>query len=55
MPSVPPTVSNSNAFSNALAAGGIVYVPYSEDHSVLEDYKAAPNYPSPSTYTYMEE
>ena len=50
----PPTVANSNAFSS-LPTDCIIYVPYSADHSVLAEYQAATNYPSSSTYTYVEE
>ena len=32
-----------------------IYVPYSDDHSVLAAYMAASNYPSPSSYAYIEE
>lgn len=46
----PPTVANSNAFSN-LPTNCIIYVPAGS----LEAYKKASNYPSPSTYTYVEE
>lgn len=50
----PPTVSNSNAFTN-LPTDCVIHVPYSADHSILNSYKAATNYPDPSTYTYREE
>lgn len=50
----PPTVSNSNAFTN-LPTDCVIHVPYSADHSILNAYKAATNYPDPSTYTYREE
>ena len=53
-PTTPPTVSNSNAWSS-LPTDCVIYVPYSADHSVLTAYKTATNYPSSSTYTYMEE
>lgn len=42
----PPTLSNTNAFTG-IAADCIIYVPYSEDHSILEAYKTATNW---STY-----
>lgn len=51
--STPPIVSASSAFSN-LPTDCVIYVPYSEDHSVLNAYKTATNYPNPSTYTYVE-
>lgn len=41
----PPTLSNTSAFSG-FQAGGAFYVPYSEDHSVLEAYKSATNWSS---------
>ena len=50
----PPAVDNANAFSG-LPTDCIIYVPASADHSVLNAYKAADNYPDPATYTYMEE
>ena len=42
----PPTLANVNAFTNILP-DTIIYVPYSEDHSVIEAYKTATNW---STY-----
>jgi hypothetical protein len=42
----PPTLPNTNAFTG-IAADCIIYVPYSEDHSILEAYKSASNW---STY-----
>ena len=50
----PPTVSNSNAFTS-LPTDCVIHVPYSADHSILNAYKAATNYPDPSIYTYTEE
>lgn len=47
----PPTVSSSNAFTNALASGATIYVPAGS----LSAYTSATNYPSSSTYTYVEE
>lgn len=52
-PTTPPTLDGSNAF-NYLPTDCKIYVPYSEDHSVLNAYKTATNYPNPSTYTYVE-
>ena len=43
---IPPTLSNTNAFSSN-ASGRKIYVPYSSDHSILAAYKAATNW---STY-----
>lgn len=50
LPTTPPTVSNSNAFSN-LPANCIIYIP----EGSLSAYTSATNYPSSSTYTYVEE
>ncbi len=49
-PTTPPTVPNSNAFSG-VPTDCIIYVPTGS----LAAYKAATNYPSRSTYTYIEE
>ena len=46
---IPPTVSSSNAWSG-VPTSCIMYVPT----GTLETYKAASNYPNPSTYTYAE-
>ena len=46
LPTSPPTLSNVTAFTD-IASDCIIYVPYSEDHSVLEAYKTATNW---STY-----
>lgn len=52
LPTTPPTLSNTNAFSN-IQSGCKMYVPYSADHSILEAYKTATNW---STYaSYMQE
>ena len=50
LPSTPPTVSNVNAFTN-LQTDCKIYVPTGS----LEAYTNATNYPSSSTYTYIEE
>lgn len=48
----PPTLSATNAFSG-IQSGCKIYVPRSEDHSILNAYKTASNW---STYaSYMEE
>ena len=50
LPTTPPTLSNSNAFSTSQKK---IYVPYSSDHSVLAAYQSASNW---STYaSIMEE
>lgn len=46
----PPTISSSNAFNNVPTSCKI-YVPAGS----LSDYTSATNYPSASTYTYIEE
>ena len=46
----PPTVSNSNAWSN-IPTDCKIYVPT----GTLSAYTSASNYPSSSTYTYIEE
>lgn len=46
LPTSPPTLSNKNAF-NSLPGTCVIYVPYSEDHSILNAYKTATNW---STY-----
>lgn len=46
----PPTVTNSNAFNN-ISTDCKIYVPQGS----LSDYTSAANYPSSSTYTYVEE
>ena len=51
LPTTPPILNNINAFNGN--QGTIIYVPYSEDHSILEAYKSATNW---STYaSYMQE
>ena len=45
VPTTPPTLSNTNAFTN-IAADCIIYVPYSADHSILNAYKSASNWSS---------
>ena len=51
-PTIPPTLSNTNAFTG-IPADCIIYVPYSADHSILNAYKTASNW---STYaSYMQE
>lgn len=52
MRTTPPSMSNTNAFGT-LSSSCIIYVPYSEDHSILNAYKTASNW---STYaSYMQE
>ena len=45
----PPTVANSNAFNN-VPTDCKIYVPA----GTLSAYTSATNYPSSSTYTYVE-
>lgn len=49
----PPTLANSGAFRDR-NANCIFYVPYSEDHSILEAYKTATNWSSFADY-FQEE
>lgn len=53
MSETPPTVENSSAFSGLQTTCKII-VPFSADHSILNAYKTATNYPDPATYTYEE-
>ena len=46
LPETPPTLNNTRAFIGSKSTS-IFYVPYSEDHSILEAYKSATNW---STY-----
>ena len=47
-----PTLGNTRAFLN-IGPNAVIYVPYSEDHSVLNAYKTATNW---ATYaSYMQE
>lgn len=48
-PTTPPTVANANAWSN-IPTTCIIRVP----QGTLSDYTSASNYPSSSTYTYVE-
>ena len=50
LPTTPPTITNSNAFTG-LANNCIIYVPTGS----LSAYGSATNYPSSSIYTYREE
>ena len=43
LPITPPTLGH-NRFINYLPSDCIIYVPYSEDHSILEAYKTATNW-----------
>ena len=49
-PTTPPTVANSNAWTS-LNTDCVIFVPT----GTLEAYTTVTNYPSSSTYTYMEE
>ena len=48
LPTTPPTLSNSNAFT--MKPDTVVYVPYSADHSVLATYQTASNWSSYASY-----
>lgn len=43
LPTTPPTLGNTNAFTG-IVSDCIFYVPYSEDHSILDAYKTATNW-----------
>lgn len=52
-PTTPPTISNTRGMPNMATFNGVIYVPYSADHSILEAYKTATNW---STYAqYIQE
>lgn len=56
-PTTPPTLNSySFGYSSTLPAGADarIYVPYSEDHSILEAYKAATNWSKYATYIVEE-
>ena len=50
LPTTPPSVSNSNTFSN-IPTDCVIHVPVGS----LSAYTSAANYPSSSTYTYVED
>ena len=50
LPTTPPSVSNSDAFSN-IPTDCVIHVPVGS----LSAYTSATNYPSSSTYTYVED
>jgi len=49
----PPTLANKNAF-NSIADDCKIYVPYSEDHSILNAYKNATNWSTYADYIFEE-
>lgn len=51
-PTTPPTLDNSNAFSAKKLR--TIYVPYSDDHSVLAAYQAATNWSNFASYMQEE-
>ena len=53
-PTTPPTLANTNAFQS-LPSDCKIYVPYSEDHSILEAYKAATNWSNYASKMVEEE
>lgn len=51
----PPTLVNTNAFVNMTDGDGKkIYVPYSEDHSILNAYKTETNWSTYASYIYEE-
>ena len=54
--STPPTLNNTNVFNNMTRIPNKkIYVPYSEDHSVLEAYQTATNWSTYASYMVEEE
>jgi len=53
-PTTPPTLANTNAFTN-INTNCKMYVPYSDDHSILAAYQAAENWSTYSSYMVEEE
>ena len=53
--STTPPVLEGSAVFDFVSQKCYIYVPYSSDHSVLNAYKTATNYPSASNFIYMEE
>lgn len=53
LPTTPPTLSSTNAFTG-ISADCVIYVPYSADHSVLNAYKSASNWSSYASYMQEE-
>ena len=53
-PTTPPTLEPT-AFSNVRTNDIVVYVPYSEDHSILEAYKSATGWASKADYIVEED
>lgn len=53
-PTTPPTIANTRGMPNMSAFNGVIYVPYSSDHSVLEAYKTATNWSSFADYIQEE-
>lgn len=52
----PPTLNNTNAFPSMAVSGTnrVIYVPYSEDHSILEAYQTANNWSNFASYIQEE-
>jgi len=50
----PPTLGNNNVFA-LIPSDCIIYVPYSEDHSILEAYKAATYWKNYASYMQEEQ
>lgn len=45
LPTTPPELADTNAFYQ-ISSDCVFYVPYSEDHSILETYQTATNWSS---------
>lgn len=50
---MPPTLENTNAFVS-IQSNCVIYVPYSEDHSILNAYKSATNWSTRAAYMQEE-
>lgn len=53
-PTTPPSLANANALSN-IAPDFKIYVPYSEDHSILDAYKTATNWSTYASHIVEED
>ena len=54
-PTIPPTLSNTNAIPNGGVVNLTIYVPYSADHSILDAYQTASNWSTFASKIVEEE
>lgn len=54
-PTTPPTLGNARTFNDYITSARIIYVPYSEDHSILEAYQTATNWSTLASYMQEED